>query len=73
MITAIVTVRLPKHTFHNPKVKVEDNCPLYTNVTCTDVTGEHHSFLAHGNTIEEIRLEVKKNYEHITRIEVVRG
>jgi hypothetical protein len=44
MKTWIVTVRmLRKNPAHNPQAKVSGPCPV--SGFCTDVTGEHHSFV----------------------------
>jgi len=67
IFTWIVTVRLPKNPEHDPTNKKMGKCPFSEH--CTDVTGEHHSFLTSGYTEEEVR-ELFKVY-HITRVEKV--
>lgn len=73
-----VTVRLPKNPEHNPRAKVTGVCPV-TGDPCTDITGEHHTFLAdfdghtlHGKEIdaEGVR-EFYRNTFHVTRVESV--
>jgi hypothetical protein len=67
----IVTVKLEKNPEHNPHSKITGQCPVGIG-TCTDVTGEHHSFIVeNAKTIEEARehtLKLGPN-THITRIE----
>jgi hypothetical protein len=66
----IVTVKLPKNKEHDPKNKKTDVCPVSSDYAeCTDATGEHHSFLAYGNSAEEVR-DVFKSYYHVTRVEM---
>jgi len=64
----IVTVKLKKNPEHDPKNKVEGHCPMGDG-HCTDVTGEHHSFLVTGTTVGDIR--ARWSDYHITRIEQV--
>jgi hypothetical protein len=62
----IVTVKFPRDPDHDPKNKQTGACPVSEH--CTDVTGQHHSFLA----VTKADLELAKaTYEHITRIERV--
>lgn len=64
----IVTVRLEKSLFHDPRNKVTGRCPLGTD-RCTDQTGEHHSFLVDSRlSLEEVREYLKATY-HVTRVE----
>ena len=68
----IVTVKLAKNPKHDPRNKKTGKCPAGVG-TCTDVAGEHHSFLFGSDDprgIEYVR-ENWKDY-HITRIEEVR-
>jgi len=59
----IVTVKLPKNSGHNPRAKQTGPCPFSDE--CTDVTGEHHSFLTGPGGLETLR----ENGTHITRTE----
>jgi len=76
---AIVTLRFPRNSLHDPKNKKIGKCPAshaiyHPEILCTDVTGEHHSYLETGLTITEIEQKAKEKYpdaHHITRIEVV--
>jgi hypothetical protein len=63
----IVTVRLPKNPEHDPHNKKTGSC-LFSQF-CTDVTGEHHSFVVSCGTEEEIREKFKSH--RITRIEQI--
>jgi hypothetical protein len=67
----LVTVRLPKNPEHNPRDKKTGPCPV-NGKPCTDVTGEHHTFLA-DLTVNEAG-DVRAVYEgiyHVTRVETV--
>ena len=66
---AIVTVKLQKNLRHDPYHKVQGRCPLNPNVWCTDVTGEHHSYVESGTSLEEIAVKASTRFKHITRIE----
>lgn len=72
MITAIVTVKLPRRADHNPRNKITGKCPV-SKGKCTDVTGEHHSVLYTGEneTLPEIRQIFERLGFHVTRIEEV--
>lgn len=64
----MVTVKLPRNPNHDPKNKVTGKCPMGDGI-CTDVTGEHHTILVQGTTMDWIN-----DYfagRHITRIEEV--
>lgn len=64
----IVTVRLPKNPEHDPTNKVSGVCPFSAH--CTDVTGEHHSFLGTHNSAAELKRQLTDDYGyHVTRIE----
>lgn len=71
---AIVTVRLPRNLKHNPFKKEWGACPLSKflkmYIYCTDVTGEHHSYIETGTCIGDIEKKAKAKFKHITRIEV---
>lgn len=61
--TLIVTVKLPKNSAHNPHSKQTGQCPFSDE--CTDVTGEHHSFLTGADGLETLHAEGT----HVTRVE----
>ena len=63
----IVTVKFARDPNHDPSNKVTGICPADENAVCTDVTGQHHSYLATDEEIEALR----KDGVHITRIESV--
>lgn len=67
----LVTVKLPKNPEHNPRDKKTGPCPV-NGKSCTDVTGEHHTFLADvdGVSAEDLR-EMYRGLYHVTRIETV--
>ena len=65
---AIITVKLQKNPNHNPDKKLTGRCPV-TNQLCTDITGEHHSFIEYGRDLDGIRQKIK-DY-HVTRIEAI--
>jgi len=68
----LVTIRLPKNPAHDPRNKVTGACPA-NNGLCTDVTGEHHTYMMMASTIDEVRTAAEKRLSpgaHITRIEL---
>lgn len=68
---AIVTVRLPRNPKHNPMNKHKGWCPLSSIYQlCTDITGEHHSYIQEGQDEEDIRKRAEEKYIHVTRIEI---
>lgn len=66
----VVTVKLPKNPEHNPRSKQVGECPCAT--LCTDVTGEHHSFLMHGPSVEKVTESTRVIYGHVTRVEIAK-
>jgi hypothetical protein len=68
----LVTVKLPRNPQHDPLNKVTGECPANQgNAVCTDVTGQHHTILAHGDSLNHVKsLPYLKKY-HVTRIEEV--
>lgn len=62
----VVTVKFPRDPEHDPRSKKTGACPV--SEYCTDVTGQHHSFIAYNDADLEF---IKTKYEHITRIERV--
>jgi hypothetical protein len=74
----LVTVRLPKNSDHNPRAKKTGPCPV-NGKPCTDVTGEHHTFLVdldghtlHGGKMDaEAVREIYQDIYHVTRVETV--
>jgi hypothetical protein len=68
--TFIVTVKLPKNPAHDPQNKVTGPCKY--SPMCTDVTGEHHSYLEDSFPDEAaIREHLREQNVHVTRIEAV--
>ena len=72
---AIVTLRFPRNPKHDPKNKVIDYCPLSEGLAiCTDVTGEHHSYVQSGDNlghIKELALQKFPKADHVTRMEAI--
>ena len=67
----IVTVNLHRKMRHDPKHKQLGVCPIPgSQMRCTDITGEHHSFIVEANSITEAREKVNPSL-WITRIEEV--
>lgn len=70
---AIVTLRFARNPKHNPKNKIIDYCPLSEGLAiCTDMTGEHHSYIESGENLGKIKEKALKKYpkaDHVTRIE----
>jgi len=73
MMKAIVTVRLPRNPDHDPKNKKTGKCPLFKAYsgafTCTDITGQHHSYIDYGKDLEDIKQKAQARFGHVTRIE----
>jgi hypothetical protein len=71
MANYLVTVRLAKNPEHNPREKKTGPCPV-NGKPCTDVTGEHHTFLVDLDEIDadEVR-EIYQGIYHVTRVETV--
>jgi hypothetical protein len=71
MAQFLVTIRLPKNPEHNPRDKKTGPCPV-NGKPCTDVTGEHHTFLVdlEDFTVQDVR-EVYQGIYHVTRVEAV--
>lgn len=68
--TFIVTVKLPRNPEHDPRNKKTGSCPASPEgEPCTDVTGEHHSFLLRTTDLKAA-LE-RLGHPHITRTERV--
>ena len=63
----IVTVKLPKNPEHDPHNKKTGTCKF--SDLCTDVTGEHHSFLYEGDSVEWVRRHWTSKGTHVTRVE----
>jgi len=61
----IITVKLSKHPQHDPRNKKTGPCPY--SINCTDVTGEHHSFIGDDNVLEAVRA----SGVHVTRVETM--
>lgn len=66
----LVTVKLPSDLNHDPHNKVTGKCPVPFNFECTDVTGQHHTFLSTVNSKQDV-IDNWGNEFHITRIEEV--
>ena len=67
---AIVTVKLNKNKNHNPYCKLTGKCPI-SEKKCTDIFGEHHSYIEEGDYLKDIEKLAKSKWKHITRIEVI--
>jgi hypothetical protein len=69
----IVTVKLPRNPAHDPKNKQIGICPV-NGMRCTDVTGQHHSFLLESDKDEAYVLDharTRWGQYHLTRIEAL--
>lgn len=71
----IVTIKLPKNPSHDPHDKQIGSCPAdhyAQGLTCTDVTGEHHSFLVEAIDAHTARsVAVRHGSTHVTRVEAL--
>ena len=66
---AIVTVRTRQVKEH--KEKIEGLCPIDGDHYCSDIEGEHHSFIIKAESKKQIVDTMKGLGYHITRIEIV--
>jgi hypothetical protein len=67
----LVTVKLSKNPAHDPRNKISGPCPV-SGKLCTDVTGEHHTYLTTGLSTASVRESaMAAGWSHITRIEEV--
>jgi hypothetical protein len=69
MTQYLVTVKLDRNPAHDPKHKKIGKCPVNEG-KCTDVTGQHHTFLFESDRGVDYVYLNWKDY-HITRVEVV--
>jgi hypothetical protein len=69
-VTYIVTIKLPRNKDHDPKNKKTGKCQV--SDYCTDVTGQHHSYLETVQSEAEILANLAEQGIHVTRIEQVR-
>jgi len=67
---AIVTVKLPKNPDHDPTHKCVGICPVSSKL-CTDITGQHHSYVEEGDNLADIEKKAARKYNHITRLEAI--
>lgn len=73
----IVTVKLNKNPCASmlkdlrPIGKISGRCPVILNTLCTDIIGEHHSYLAEAKDIHEMKKKAESDWTHVTRIEQV--
>lgn len=69
----LVTVKMPKNPDHNPRDKKTGPCPV-NEKPCSDVTGEHHTFLASLDddlSVEDVRDIYRQCDYWVTRVETV--
>jgi hypothetical protein len=64
----LVTVKLPRDPAHNPAKKVAGTCPV-SGLSCTDVTGQHHTLAVGAANPEAAANAVGEYFPHITRVE----
>lgn len=65
----IVTIKLPRNKAHDPRNKKSGPCRV--SQYCTDVTGEHHSYVTEAESEHAARTRAELNFGHVTRIELV--
>jgi len=65
----IITIKMLALQAHDPKNKKLGYCRAKTAL-CSDSTGEHHSFLVRGESVEQIINTYKQNYD-VTRVEEI--
>lgn len=58
----IVTVKLPRNPEHNPREKKTRPCPVQLGATCTDATGEHHSYLVIAALRESVQGDAERHF-----------
>lgn len=72
MAKFLVTVKLPKNPDHDPRNKKVGQCPVNTDILCTDITGEHHTVLWEGDSLYQAMFYWKSDRGlHVTRVEEI--
>ena len=73
----LVTVKLARNPEHDPHNKITGKCPvdpwgwgMDKDRICTDVTGQHHTFLAEGASVDDV-YQMYARRHLITRIEEI--
>lgn len=68
----IITVRLRKKLDRKSQDKLYGRCPLTGfNFRCSDIEGEHHSYLLEAGSFEDALKIALSKHRHITRVEEV--
>ena len=75
---AIVTVKINNKDKQQEKEKCTGPCPIssptqFSKLTCTDVEGQHHSYIEYGTSIDDIIKKAEFKHGHVTRIETTRA
>jgi hypothetical protein len=71
----LVTIKLPRNPYHNPKSKVTGICPVAERMglsdLCTDATGEHHTYMdiTSASITQAIETAHILGFSHVTRVE----
>jgi hypothetical protein len=66
----IVTIKLPRNRSHDPQNKKSGACIVSS--WCTDVTGEHHSYVLEAVNENDALDEARQaGHAHITRVEAI--
>lgn len=63
----IVTIKLPRNPQHDPKNKQRGTC-IVSDI-CTDITGQHHSFLVLAENETQAIAKAGEHFQHVTRVE----
>ncbi len=63
----LVTVKAPRNPDHDPRNKITGPC--IGDATCTDQTGEHHTYLVEATDRDTAAEHGRQHYGHVTRVE----
>jgi hypothetical protein len=76
MLFYLVTIKLPRNPAHNPRDKQIGTCPVRHGAEpgdggalCSDVTGEHHTYLYAASSPSAAITHGQLLYGHVTRVE----
>lgn len=64
----LVTIKLRRNPDHDPQDKKSGPCRV--SQYCTDVTGQHHTYLTEAESESAARSRAEINFGHVTRIEL---
>lgn len=63
----VVTIKSERRPEHDPRNKRTGTCRC--SVECSDVTGQHHSYVTSGVSVAAVTESAKEEWGHVTRVE----